>query len=296
MRILITGVTGFLGQSLVARFVREGHEIIGVSRRPAAAQAKVPALSGAWSLDEPFPESVDAVVHLAGEPVVGRWTREKRRRIMDSRVEGTRRLVARLAELEVPPKVLVSASGIGYYGEPPAEAELVEASPAGSDFLAEVCVGWEREALAAEAHGIRVVPMRIGIVLGLGGGALQQMMPIFKMGLGGKIGRGDQWWSWIHEDDLCAVIAFALDQESLRGVINVVSPEPVRQGVFAKTLAKVLRRPAFMPAPAFAIKTALGGFSTEILTSRRVVPQALLDAGFAFQYPELHAALVHALG
>ena len=240
MRILITGVTGFLGQSLVRRFVGEGHEVIGVSRRPAAAKAKIIALSDAWSLDEPFPGLVDAVVHLAGEPVFGRWTREKRRRIMDSRVEGTRRLVARLAELSEPPRVIVSASGIGYYGEPPAEVELVEASPAGDDFLAEVCVGWEREALAAATFGIRVVPMRIGIVLGLGGGALQQMLPIFKMGLGGKIGRGDQWWSWIHEEDLCAVIGYALGNDDLNGVINVVSPKPVRQAEFAKTLASVL--------------------------------------------------------
>lgn len=300
MRILITGVTGFVGAPLAARLTAAGHTLVGLSRNAMSARQKVPALDHAHDWDgargevpDEALEGVDAVVHLAGEPVAGRWTNEKKRKIESSRVEGTRRVVDAIERAEPRPRVLVCASAIGYYGDR-GEDVLPESTEPADDFLAEVCKGWEAEAQRAEGLGLRVVRLRIGLVMGDGGGALHAMLPLFKAGLGGRLGDGQQWWPWIHVDDVVGLIGHALDTEAVEGAYNAVSPEPVRQEEFAKTLAKVLHRPAVLPAPAFAIKTVLGSFAAELLASRRVVPERTLETGYAYRYTSLERALTDA--
>ena len=238
---------------------------------------------------------MDAVVHLAGESVAGLWTADKRRRIEESRQRGTRALVRAMAAVEPRPKVLVSASAVGYYGDP-GEGEVTEAHPPGDGFLAGVCREWEEEAERATEAGQRVVRLRIGLVLGAEGGTLGAMLPAFKAGLGGKIGSGRQLWPWIRVDDLVSLIRRALDDESFAGVYNAVAPSPVPQRELAKELASILHRPAFLPAPAFALRAVLGDFADEMLLSREVVPRRALDAGFAFRFPELGPALRDLLG
>lgn len=302
MRVLIGGATGFIGSRLAELLAEAGHEVWGFSRNPDTANKKVASLTQVfpWNPIQQQPpteafEGVDAVVHLAGESVAGRWTGRKKTLIRDSRVIGTRNLVSALERAKNRPEVLVSASAIGYYGHRGEETLEAEAGP-GDDFLAEVCQEWEREAQRASGLGIRVVNPRIGIVLARGGGALQAMLLPFKLGLGGPLGSGRQWWSWIHRDDLTAILRSAVEDSSMAGVYNATSPEPTRQKEFGKVLGSVLRRPAFMPAPAFALKLVLGGFSAELLASKRVVPSRLRDAGFSFRYPELRPALEQALG
>ncbi len=292
-RVLITGVTGFVGRALAEALAGEGWEVHGVSRDPLGARAAVPALAAARrpdDVDGALLTDFTAVVHLAGEPVAGRWTQAKKRRIEDSRVDGTRAIVDAIEAADPRPEVLVSASAMGFYG-PRGEDELTEQEPPGDDFLAQVCVGWEREAMRAEGLGVRVVTPRIGLVLGPGGGALEAMLPLFKAGLGGRIGSGRQWWSWIHLDDLVRLIVSALKDDAMRGAYNAVAPEPIRQADFAKVLAKVLGRPAFVPAPAFALKAITGGFASELLASRRLLPTRARQAGFGFRHGDLEAAL-----
>lgn len=302
-RILITGVTGLVGSRLAAQLLMSRSEIVALSRDPSRAQEKVPAVSRAWkwspesAVPEQAVQGVDAVVHLAGETVAGRWTEEKKRSIEQSRVEGTRRVVEAIEALPADqrPYVLVSASAIGYYGDT-GERDVVETDPPADDFLAKVCVDWEREAMRAESLGVRVVTPRIGLVMSREGGALERMLPIFKMGLGGKLGTGRQWWPWIHLDDVIGIVQHAIAHRDLRGPINATAPTPVRQSEFAEVLARVLRRPAFMPAPAFAIKTALGEFGAEVLGSRKVLPQRALETGYRFRFPDLEPALRDLLG
>jgi len=301
MRVLVTGATGFVGQRLCVVLHHEGHEVIALSRDPEAAKHKIPSLQQAYGWDpETGPPPVEAfaavsgVVNLAGESVVGRWSESKKQAIRNSRVVGTRHLVRGMAAASTKPRVLVSASAIGFYGDR-GEQELTEDSAPGQDFLGLTCQEWEQEAERAAALGVRVVKPRIGIVLGPGGGALEAMLLPFKLGAGGPLGSGRQWWSWVHRDDLVKLIIFALDS-NCQGALNATAPHPVRQKDFAKVLGKVLRRPAFMPAPAFALKIVLGGFSTELLSSKRVYPHKTQDAGFRFQFPELHNALADALG
>ena len=296
-RILITGVTGFVGAPLAARLHETGHTLVGLSRNAVKARAKVPSLECAHDLDgarggvsDDALHGVDAVVHLAGEPVAGRWTPEKRHKIESSRVEGTRRIVDAIERADPRPRTLICASAIGYYGDR-GEETLTESSEPGDDFLARVCKGWEAEARRAGALGVRVVRLRIGLVMGDGGGALDAMLPLFKAGLGGRLGDGQQWWPWIHRDDVVGLVVHALETQTMQGVYNAVAPEPVRQGEFAKTLAEVLHRPAVVPAPAFAIKTVLGGFADELLASRRVVPERTLESGFAYRHTSLEEAL-----
>jgi uncharacterized protein (TIGR01777 family) len=294
-RILITGATGFVGGHLCRSLAARGDAITVVSRDAARARKQVPSASDAVSAGPDGTIAmggVDAIVNLAGEPVAGRWTRAKREAIETSRIEGTRRLVRSIAKLDAAsrPKVLVSASAIGLYGDR-GEETLDESSPAGSDFLAKVCLGWEREAAAARELGVRVVPIRIGLVMGRDGGALQAMQPLFKAGLGGPLGSGQQWWPWIHIDDLIGLLLFALDRDDLDGPINATAPTPVRQREHARVLGAVLHRPAFLPALAFALRTMLGDFSVELLASRRVIPKRARELGYAFVYPELEPAL-----
>jgi len=271
--VAITGASGFVGRRVAERLRSQGHEVRAVSLR---AGLSPDALKGA-----------NAVINLAGEPVAQRWTAEVRRRIRDSRVEGTRALVE--AMRPHPPQVLVSASAIGYYGSR-GDEELTEASPAADDFLAQVCVAWEREAQAAEAFGVRVVRLRLGLVLGPGGG-LQKMLPAFRLGIGGPIAGGRHWMSWIQLDDLVALILFMLKESTVRGVFNAVSPHPVTNAEFTRALASALDRPAFMRIPAFALKLLYGQMAGTVLASQRVLPEATLRTGFTFEYPDVFAAL-----
>ena len=301
MRILVSGATGFIGRRLVEEFHRQGQTLVALSRDPAAAQRHLPALEKAygWNPLHELPPAaaftgVDAVVHLAGETVTGRWTEEKMQSIRDSRVLGTANLVKAMVRLETRPQVLISASAIGYYGDR-GDEELTEESAPGNDFLAEVCQEWEKEAGKVEWGGVRSARVRVGIVLGPGGGALAAMLLPFQLGAGGPLGSGRQWWSWVHRDDLIALILHLIEHPEFSGAVNGTAPEPARQKDFAKTLGRVLWRPAFLPAPAFALKIALGGFSTELLSSKRVLPRNARDLGFRFRYPRLEAALRQAL-
>jgi uncharacterized protein (TIGR01777 family) len=238
----------------------------------------------------------DAVIHLAGESIVGRWTEEKRKAIRDSRVLGTRNLAAALAQCETKPRVLVCASAIGFYGNRGDEL-LREESPAGEGFLADVCREWEDATLIAAKAGIRTVNIRIGLVLSAKGGALQKMLTPFKLGLGGRIGSGQQWWSWVHVDDIVGAIHHALRSElvpaPMNGPVNLVAPNPACNAEFTQVLASVLKRPAFFPVPEFALRLAFGKMAAEqlLLASQRVVPAKLAASGYAFRFPDLRAAL-----
>lgn len=301
MRIVVTGATGFVGSRLSEKLKQEGHSVVALTRNAASAQRKVAALDAAYDWD-PMSEmppaeaftGADAVVHLAGETVVGRWTAAKRAAIRDSRVLGTRNLVTGLGKLTEKPAILVAASAIGFYGDR-GDEELTEASASGDDFLAGVCGEWEAEAGKAAELGIAVAQLRIGVVLAPGGGALDAMLTPFKLGAGGPLGSGRQWWSWIHREDLCGLIRHLIERKQA-GVFNATAPSPLRQKDFAKVLGRVLGRPAFMPAPAFALKIVLGGFASELLSSKRVMPEATQAAGFEYQYSDLEAALRQALG
>lgn len=301
MRTLITGATGFIGSALSRRLQRTGHEVWALSRGGDSATSHLPAVSRAFAWDPmagPAPaeafEGVEAVVHLAGESVAGRWTRARREAIEQSRVVGTTNLVAAIEELSQRPRVLVSSSAIGYYGDR-GEESLTEQSHSGDDFLARVSREWEAAARGAEGLGVSVVRLRTGIVLGHGGGALKEMLPPAKLGLGGPLGSGRQWWSWIHLEDAIGIIEHALTLNQSTA-LNGTAPVPVRQIEFAKTLGGVLKRPAFMPAPAFVLKLVLGGFAVELLSSKRVLPEATRASGYDFRFAELGPALADILG
>ena len=279
MNIAITGGSGFIGRALADRLQGAGHSVTSISLRNA-----------------PGPEAFagcDAVVHLAGEPVAQRWTAAARERILDSRVEGTHSLVKKLRSQ--PPRVLVSASAVGYYGSHGDETLTEEAAPA-ADFLGQVALSWEQEARIAETFGARVVTPRIGVVLGRGGGALARMLPPFRLGVGGRLGNGRQWMSWIHLDDLVALIEFALATPALSGPVNAVAPNPVTNAEFARELAAVLHRPAIFPVPAIALRVLFGQMSQVLLGSQRVIPEGALRGGFRFRYENLGAALRQILG
>ncbi len=280
---------------------REGHEVWALSRSGESATSGNPAIGRAFLWDPmggPAPleafEGVEAVVHLAGESVAGRWSADKCAAIEQSRVIGTANLVAAIAELSERPRVLASSSAIGFYGDR-GEETLTEESRGGDDFLARVSKGWEAAARDAEGLGVAVVRFRTGIVLGPGGGALKEMLLPAKLGLGGPLGSGRQWWSWIHLDDAVGIIEHALHL-NFSVAMNSTAPSPVRQIEFARALGKVLHRPAFAPAPAFVLKLALGGFSVELLSSKRVLPEATRGSGYEFRFPELGPALDDILG
>lgn len=274
MNITISGASGFIGSRLQTALA--GHTIRTVGHR-----------TGGW--DPAALRDADAVIHLAGEPVAQRWTAAAKQRILESRVQGTRRLVEILAGLPKRPQTLVCSSAIGYYGARGDEI-LTESSTPGKGFLAEVCIAWEKEARAAEALGTRVVMVRTGLVLDPKGGALQRMLPAFRMGAGGRIGSGRQWMSWIHIQDLVSLMSFALDHP-LRGPVNGVAPEPVTNSDFTRGLAAALRRPAIFPMPSAVLQLLFGEMSEMLLASQRVLPREAESAGFSFRYPTLTAAL-----
>ena len=297
MNVTISGASGFIGRRLLKVLGASGHSLHVLSRNagtnlPAGVRLSV------WDPTKGPPpreslESADAVVHLAGEPVARRWTAETKRRIRDSRVAGTRRLVEALAALPRKPAALICASGVGYYGSRGDEV-LQESSPAGHDFLAEVCVAWEREARAAEPLGLRVASIRIGMVLDARGGALPRMLPAFRLGVGGRLGSGRQWMSWIHLSDLVELFRFAIENPLL-GPLNGVAPEPVPNVEFTRQLARALKRPAVFPVPEFGLKLLFGELAQVLLASQRALPRAAEAAGFPFRFPQLGPALADLL-
>jgi len=298
MNVLVTGATGFVGRRLVASLLEQGHAVTGLTRSPEKATSRVKGVQFlGWNPGEPVPpdavRAADAIVSLAGESVNGRWSEAKKARIMDTRVQGTRALVDAIAAAGGN-KVLISTSAVGYYGDRGDEV-LTESSAPGEGFLMEVSRRWEDEATASERHGTRVAILRFGIVLGPEGGGLGKMLPLAKMGINGPLGSGRQWWPVIHIDDVVRAIEAALAHDNYRGVYNVVGPEPVRQKDFARTLGRVIGRPAVLPTPAFALRMVQGEFADEILFSKRVLPQRLLEAGFQFDHPDLEASLQNLL-
>jgi len=294
----ITGASGLVGGRLLESLSQGGLEAVAFSRSPDRIRSELPkgVSARAWPPREPGEVARGGGGASRGGGGAGPGPGARKRGAGSGRMDGTGTLVDAIAKLppERRPRVLVSASAIGYYGDRGDTILEEDASP-GDDFLARVCVGWEREALRAETLGVRVVPLRIGLVMSRDGGALAPMLPLFRMGLGGTMGPGTQWWPWIHLDDLVGLIRHAIDSEA-RGPLNATAPEPVTQRDFSTTLARVLHRPAFLPAPTFALRAALGEFAAELLASRRVVPKRTLQSGFTFRFPELEGCLADVLG
>ena len=296
MKVLITGATGLVGQALQSLFAEKGYEMLLASRKDPIDEQHVK-----WSIDDGFAnpeklEGLDVVVHLAGENVGGlRWTDEKKKAIRDSRVFGTRNVVDAISKLKDKPKTFIASSAIGFYGER-GEEEVNETSAAGDNFLASVAKDWEVESRRAEDAGTRTVLLRTGIVLSKDGGALSTMLLPFKLGVGGVVGSGKQWMSWISLDDEVAIINYAIENENIRGAVNAVSPNPVTNQEFTKTLGEVLYRPTFLPLPEFAVSMIFGEMGDALLlASTKVLPKRLIDAGFKFQFPDLKAAIENAV-
>jgi uncharacterized protein (TIGR01777 family) len=286
MKVGITGVSGFIGSRVAARCGSRGIEVVGFSRNPGSGGRRFELTSA------PDISGLDAIVNLAGEPILGLWTKEKKRRIHESRVLGTRRVVEAIAKEGQRTGVLVNASAIGFYGDT-GENVFDEFSGPGSGFLADVCREWEAEAARAISWGVRVIFVRIGFVLGRGG-ALKLLRPLFKLGLGGRLGNGRQWMSGVHVDDVAGMIVWALENESLHGPVNAVMPEPFRNADFTRELARCVMRPAILPAPAFALRLAFGELADSMLASTRVMPSVAQNAGYTYQFATLPSALADA--
>ena len=301
MKIVIAGGTGFLGRPLAERLVADGHDLVVLTRRAAPPDARPPAIAwspdgnvGAWAS---VIDGADAVVNLAGESIAGRrWSPSHKKQILDSRIRATRSLVGAIARASRPPLVFVSGSAVGYYG-PLGDEPAVETTPAGSDFLARVCEEWEAEANRAASLRTRVVSVRTGLVLERDGGALPQMLPPFKIGAGGPIGSGRQYWSWIHRADWIDLVRWAIRTDAAAGPLNATAPEPVRNAEFAHALGRALHRPSFMPAPAFALRLMLGEMADALLLSgQRAVPATAETLGFRFKYTRVDDALAAMFG
>ena len=299
MKVVVTGATGFVGRPLVRELIARGHDVVAWTRDPARARIHLPALCAveAWdphaATDPAQLRGVDAIVHLAGESVAGgRWTKERKSEILDSRVDSSRSIVDALQAMPSAerPRALISASAIGFYGDR-GDEELTERSAAGEGFLADVCRAWEGEVARADALGVRTVSVRVGVVLGRDGGALQAMLPPFRLGGGGRVGSGRQWMSWVHLDDLVALFAHALENDQLTGLVNGTAPNPVTNARFTTELGRVLARPTILPVPTIALRVLLGEMSTILFASQRVIPERTLASGFAFRWPELGPAL-----
>lgn len=291
MKIAITGATGFIGETLVRRLQGAGHSVLRIGRARNGGRRPDVVWDAATTLDAAALEGVDAVVHLAGESIAQRWTGPAKRAIRESRVQGTTLLARTLAGLSRKPSVLVSMSAIGIYGDRGDEV-LDESSPTGTGFLAEIGRAWESSADPARAAGIRVVHPRVGIVLSPAGGALAKMLPIFSLGVGGKIGRGRQWMSWVSLTDTMRALEFVLATPALDGAVNVTAPHPVTNAEFTDVLGKALRRPTFAPVPEFAIELLYGEMGrATVIEGQRVAPKKLLDAGFRFEHNDLESAL-----
>jgi uncharacterized protein (TIGR01777 family) len=289
-KVLVSGASGLIGSALLPALPSSGYEVTRLVRGAASGKGDI-----SWDPSRPLaPESLsgfDAVIHLAGESIVGRWTDAKKRRVLESRVQGTQNLAEAIAAAPQRPRVFISASAIGYYGDR-GEETLREESSFGTGFLPEVCREWEAAAQAATNAGIRTAQMRFGVVLSASGGALQKMLLPFRLGVGGNIGSGRQWSSWVDIDDVVGAIQHVSKTDTLRGPVNVVGPNPIRNAEFTKTLASVLSRPAILPMPAFAARLAFGQMADELLlASQRVEPSKLLVSGYVFHKPVLRTAL-----
>ncbi|MEO2046656.1 MAG: TIGR01777 family oxidoreductase [Pirellulales bacterium] len=295
MRIAITGASGLIGSHLLPTLSAQGDEVTRLVRHPAES-GEVSWNPQQESLDLSALDGFDGVIHLAGENIASsRWTTSMKGRIRESRVRGTHAISSGLARLATPPKVLIAASAIGYYGNRGAELLDEQATP-GEDFLAKVVYDWEQATEPAANAGIRVVRLRIGVVLSPAGGALAKMLTPFQLGAGGRVGNGRQYWSWIAIDDVIGVIRYALSHQALTGPINAVTPTAITNAQFTQTLGRVLHRPTFLPMPATAARIVLGEMADALLlSSTRVVPKQLLDSGYSYQYPELESALRHLL-
>ncbi|MBF2027000.1 MAG: TIGR01777 family protein [Oscillatoriales cyanobacterium C42_A2020_001] len=304
MKVAVTGATGFVGSRLVERLQAEGHQVLVLARNPERATrlfpksafpnvevlAYTPLQSGAWQGNL---AGCDGVVNLAGEPISERWTAERKKSILESRQIGTQKLVEGILQANPKPQVLVSASAIGYYGTSET-ATFDETSGAGSDFLAEVCQAWEAEAQKVKEAGVRLVIVRTGIVLGMGG-AIAKMVTPFKLFAGGPIGTGKQWFSWIHRDDLVNLILYALTQPQMEGSFNATAPNPVRMAEFCETMGTVMNRPSWLPVPAFALEVLLGDGAQVVLEGQQVLPKRTQASGFQYQYSTVKSALEEVL-
>jgi uncharacterized protein (TIGR01777 family) len=295
MRIIITGGTGFVGSLLIETLERRGDQLLILTRHPKKAQPGSNKTYMAWNPEEEQSivkeiDGADAVINLAGESIIGRWSHVKKEKILTSRVHSTQIIVNSIKKASVKPKVLINASAVGYYGSRGNES-LTEESAAGVGFLTEVCKVWEAHAIRAEDFNVRVVRLRIGIVLDKTGGALKLMIPPFRFGAGGWLGDGNQWMSWIAREDLVRVIIFCLDHSETKGAIHAVAPQPITNKAFSMVLAQVLKRPCLAPVPAFLLKILLGEMSEILLGSQKVLPKRALELGFTFQHPEIRNAL-----
>jgi len=305
MKVAVTGATGFVGSRLVERLLEEGHAAIVLTRNPAQAErtfpksafpnldivAYTPTKSGDW---QQAISGCDGVVNLAGEPISERWTPEHKQKILSSRKLGTQKIVEAIDKANPKPSVLVNSSAIGYYGTSET-ATFDESSPSGNDFLAQVCQEWEAEAQKVREFGVRLVILRTGIVLGMGG-ALAKMLPPFKLFAGGPIGSGRQWFSWIHREDMVQLILQALTQSNMDGVYNATAPTPIRMAEFCSTMGDVLHRPSWLPVPGFALEALLGDGAKVVLEGQQVLPKRTQSIGFQYQYPTVKQALKEVLG
>lgn len=298
MHVVVAGGTGFIGRAVCRELLRAGHEVTVLTRDASRASGRVPqgVKVAQWSPEQSEElrevlSAKDAVINLSGESVAAqRWTPEFKQKLVDSRVNSTRALVQGIRSAEPRPKVLVNAGAVGIYGNR-GEEELTESSPPGTGFLAELAIRWEQSADEARELGVRVVKLRIGIVLGEGGGALEKMLLPFRLFVGGPFGSGQQWFPWIHLDDVSGITLHALAHDTVDGAVNTVAPGIVRLGEFCKALGRVMRRPSWLPVPGFALRLVVGELGESMLWSQRVVPQAALQTGYAFRYPQVEQAL-----
>ncbi len=301
MKILITGGTGFVGTQLTSRLIQDRHEVTILTRSLKGAKGSSPGISyleGDPTKKGPWQEAIknhDAIINLAGASIFSKWTDEHKKAIRESRVSTTQNIVEGIPSHPEKRITLFSTSAVGYYGFC-GDEELVEDSPPGNDFLARIAMEWEGKALKAREKGARVVMTRFGIVMGEKGGALSQMIPLFKKYIGGPIGNGKQWFSWIHIKDLAEAFVFLTKHPEISGPVNVCSPNPVRNRDLAKALGKALHRPSIIPAPGFMVELVLGEFGSVILEGQRVIPRRLLENGFVFQYPDIEKALESIVG
>ena len=296
MTIVVTGGTGFIGRRLVGALVDAGHRVILLTRSPAGGRHPRGAEARVWDGETQGPwaaciDGADAVINFAGEPIAGgRWTGERKRRIVDSRISATRAVVEAIGTAAIKPGVLLNASAVGYYGSVP-EGDVTEDAPSGVGFLADTCRMWEVEARRAESFGVRVVLIRMGIVVGEAGGALEKMILPFRLFVGGPVGSGRQWFPWIHADDVVGAVIFALERVSLSGPVNLAAPEPATMETFCSTLGRVMGRPSWLRVPEWALTLLLGEMAGMLLGGQRIIPAQLRRNGYVFRHPELEPAL-----